>query len=361
MPSILFIAAHRPGRSPSQRFRFEQYIDHFRNSGYRCDFSWIITESDDRFFYKPGRFFSKFMVVLRSLRTRFRDAARASEYDIVFVQREAFMTGSSYFEKRFSRSKAKLVFDFDDALWLLDTSDANKSLDWLKDPSKTDRIIACSDLVIAGNAYLAGYAKKFNKNVVVIPTTIDTSVHRKMTQEKMDGRICIGWTGSITTIKHFEYAVPFLLKLKEKYGDKICFKVIGDNSYKNDKLDICGNAWAEATEVNDLAEIDIGIMPLPNDEWAKGKCGLKGLSYMAMEIPAVMSPVGVNSEIIADGANGFLASSDAEWVEKLSLLVDSPELRARMGAEARRTVEERYSVNSQKQRYLDCFNKLLAE
>ena len=100
-------------------------------------------------------------------------------------------------------------------------------------------------------------------------------------------------------------------------------------------------------------------MPLPDDEWAKGKCGLKGLQYMALETPCIMSPVGVNSEIILDGINGFLAENETEWVEKISLLIENPELRKKIGVEARKTVEEKYSVNSQKDRYLDLFKSLL--
>jgi len=117
--------------------------------------------------------------------------------------------------------------------------------------------------------------------------------------------------------------------------------------------------WNCDSEIEDLSEIDIGIMPLPDDEWAKGKCGFKGLQYMAMEIPTVMSAVGVNREIIEEGVNGFLASTEEEWIDKLSLLIESEELRRNIGMEGRKTVIEKYSVDSQKQRYLEYFNELL--
>jgi glycosyltransferase involved in cell wall biosynthesis len=124
-------------------------------------------------------------------------------------------------------------------------------------------------------------------------------------------------------------------------------------------LDIQVIKWNLNTEIDDLSEIDIGIMPLPDDEWSKGKCGFKGLQYMAMEIPTVMSAVGVNKEIIEDGSNGFLASTENEWIEKLSLLIESKELRNKFGVNGRKTVVEKYSVYSQKQRYLDDFSELL--
>lgn len=359
MPRILFIAAHRPARSPSQRFRFEQYFDFFRQHGFEYDFSYLISEKDDAIFYQPGNLHNKLYIFFKSAFKRWKNINQSSVYDIIFIQREAFMTGSTFFENQFKKSKAKIVFDFDDAIWHFDISEANKKFGWLKDPSKTAKIISMSDLVIAGNKYLADYARHHNDNVVVIPTTIDTDEY-KMVSAKPSGKpICIGWSGSITTIKHFEYALPFLKKLKSKFGNHICFKVIGDENYSNRELGVQGIKWNLNTEIEDLSEIDIGIMPLPDDEWAKGKCGLKGLQYMALEIPSVMSPVGVNTEIISDGINGFLAKDENEWVEKISLLIENPELRKKMGAEARKTVEERYSVNSQKERYLELFKSLL--
>ncbi|PCH68746.1 MAG: hypothetical protein COC01_03150 [Bacteroidetes bacterium] len=136
-------------------------------------------------------------------------------------------------------------------------------------------------------------------------------------------------------------------------------KVIGDKNYNNDELDIIGIDWNKDDEIKELSSFDIGIMPLPNDEWSNGKCGLKGLQYMALEMPSIMSPVGVNNEIINDGINGFLATTVDEWVEKLSLLINSQELRERIGKEARQTVLERYSVESQKSKYLTYFNEVL--
>ena len=138
----------------------------------------------------------------------------------------------------------------------------------------------------------------------------------------------------------------------------IYFKVIGDGNYVQEELGIKGHAWKRDTEIPDLQEIDIGIMPLPDDEWAKGKCGLKGLQYMALAIPTIMSPVGVNTEIIQDGENGFLATTIQEWVDKLSQLIDSAALRERIGVNGRQTVLSSYSVEANKQQYLKYFKEL---
>ncbi len=359
MPKILFIGSHRPGRSPSQRFRFEQYVDFFKDNGFEYDYSYLISEEDDRMFYQPGNLRRKMYFFVKSVFLRFRDVRRMDEYDLIFVQREAFMTGSVFFERRFSKSRAKVVFDFDDAIWHLDVSEGNRKFGWLKSPGKTANLIALSDLVIAGNSYLMNYARQHTTAAILIPTTIDTDKFRRPSALVVAPKICIGWSGSHTTIKHFEDAIPFLKVLKIKYGERICFKVIGDAAYRNEELSIQGLAWSAETEVEELQSLDIGIMPLPDDEWAKGKCGLKGLSYMSLEIPTVMSPVGVNTEIIADGLNGYLASSIDEWTEKISLLVESAELRQKLGEAGRKTVVERYSVKSQQGVYLEALKKLL--
>ena len=348
MPKILFIAAHRADRSPSQRYRFEQYFDYLGQYGFECHLSYLLNANDDRVFYSGGNLIQKFLITLKSARIRLRDVRRANGYDIIFVQREAFMTGTTYFEKQFSKSKAKLVFDFDDSIWLLDTSDANKIWQWMKSAEKTGRIISMSHLVFGGNAYLADYARKFNPNVKVIPTTIDTALFKRKQPLADKATICIGWSGSHTTIKHFEAALPYLREIKKKYGERVMFKVMGDAAYENKELGIQGIAWKAETEVEELSSFDIGIMPLPDDQWVKGKCGLKGLSYMSVEVPTIMTGVGVNTEIIQDGVNGFIANTREEWVNKTSLLIDSFELRRTLGRKGRETVEKNYSKESQK-------------
>jgi glycosyltransferase involved in cell wall biosynthesis len=360
MPKILFVASHRPDRSPSQRFRFEQYLSFLKQNGYDYDFSWIISERDDQVFYKPGNLTGKALIFMKATIRRLRDLLILSDYDIVFVQREAFMTGSSFFEKMYAKSRAKLVFDYDDAIWLFDVSHANKHLGWLKKPEKTSEIIKVSDAVIAGNRYLADYALQFNKNVTVIPTTIDTDYHKPDAVRRQPGEpVCIGWTGSMTTVRYFRMAEPALIRIREKYGDKVRFKLFGYGGYEHRELNIKGIPWTIEREVEELKDIHIGIMPLPDDEWSKGKCGFKALQYMAMEIPPVISPVGVNTEIVQDGSNGFLASHTDEWVERISFLIDNPAARMEMGKKARQTVIDKYSVKSQQPVYLKLFNSLL--
>ena len=348
---------HRKDRSPGQRFRHEQYLPYLEANGFECEVSYIIDEQADKFFYKPGNTLKKAGVALNSLRKRYSDLQKAKRADIIFLYREALFLGSTWFERQMQKTQAKTIFDFDDAIWIHDVSQANRLFSFLKNPNKTPQLITLVDKVFAGNPYLASYASQFNKDVVIVPTTIDTEEYQRIPKPK-DGRICIGWSGSITTIKHFEHAIPFLTPIKEKYGDQVYIKVIGDKTYAHEALGIQGHPWKKDTEIEDLSEIDIGIMPLPNDKWAKGKCGLKGLQYMALEIPTLMSPVGVNTDIIQNGVNGFLAEEKEEWIAKLSQLIDNPDLRSSMGKAGRQTVLDTYSIEANKELYLKEFRSL---
>ena len=358
MPSILFIADHRLNRSPSQRYRFEQYLPYFKAQGFDWELSEIISEKDDTIFYGSGNYLKKVVIILRSFLIRWKDLRRAKQFDILFIQREALLIGSSFFEKKLHKHNT-VIFDFDDSIWLLDTSPENKKFEFLKNPDKTKINIQHASAIIAGNSFLANYARQFNSNVVIIPTTIDTDFHVPKPDLRNKHKIVIGWSGSISTIKHFELAIPALKQVQQKYPGQLEIHVIGQGSYSHPELDIISKNWNATTEVHDLNCFDIGIMPLPNDEWVKGKCGLKGLSYMACGVATVMSNVGVNPEIIAQGTNGFLASGTAEWVEHLSVLIENNELRRSMGSAGRETVVKNYSVNANKHKYLEVLNSLI--
>ena len=210
---ILFLALHRPNRSPSQRYRFEQYLNHLEQNGFACHYSWLISEMDDGVFYAPGEVAGKAWILVKSLYKRGMEILQSSKYDVVFVQRECFMLGTAFFEKQFA-SRTKLIFDFDDSIWIDKVSNANKRFGFLKKASKTKEIIEVADLVLAGNAYLAGYARQFNERVAVFPSTIDTDVYVPVIRTGQRP-VCIGWSGSFSTIQHFQIIIPVLEKLKK--------------------------------------------------------------------------------------------------------------------------------------------------
>ncbi len=362
MPRILFVAAHRPDRSPSQRYRFEQFTDHWASQGFTHEYAWLIGPEEDRVFYSPGHVLAKTGIFIRSWMRRVEQVARAREFDLVIVQREAFMTGSTRFERRLAASGVPFIYDFDDAIWHMDVSEANRNLRWLKDPAKTSRIIGLADLVIAGNDHLDDYARQFNDHVEVIPTVIDTDRYVAGPGTiRTDGKVVIGWTGSYTSLTHLRKELPMLRELHAQWGDRIIFRIISDRDLEAPDLPIENVRWSSATEVQDLQDIDIGIMPLPDDEWSRGKCGFKGLQYMGMGKAVVLGRVGVNRTIVQEGVNGLLAGAQGEWLEALGQLITSSDLRTRLGTAARRTVEEKYSVRAWRDRYLELFRGLLSE
>lgn len=353
---ILYIVPHRLQRSPGQRFRCEHFIPILEQNGYEITYSYMLSAWDDVYFYKRGAYLIKLLIFCKAFFRRVRDVFRASRYDVVFVYREAFMIGTTYFEKLYAKRAGALFFDFDDSIWLKDTSEGNQNLEWLKKPEKTNDIIRLANLVIVGNEYLAKHALQFSKSVVVIPTLINTEYHIPSQQKKSSSAICIGWTGTETTHKHFLYLTPVLQNLQEKYGDSIILRVISNKKLETDALTISWKQWSVKTEISDLHDIDIGIMPLPNDEWSQGKCGFKGLQYMALGIPTVMSPVGVNTSIIAHEKNGFLADSPEEWLQILENLIQNAQLRKQIGEEGRNTIVQEYSVHAYEKEYLALFH-----
>ncbi len=350
---LLYIAPHRPGRSPGQRFRFEQYTDCLSAAGFSITYSYLLNQWDDRHFYHHGNYTAKLWIAIKGLIIRMFDVIRASRFDYVLVYREAHFFGMAFFERLIAK-RTVMLFDFDDAIWLNDTSDSNKNLSWLKNAGKTAAIVRTSALTIVGNDFLAAPPRQWSRNVIVIPTTIDTNTYSYRKPKEREP-VVVGWIGSLTTLRHFKQAIPFLTDIKNKYGDKVIYKVIVDVDYREPALGIVSTKWNQLTEVEELANIDIGIMPLPDDDWSRGKCGFKGIQYMSLGIATVMSPVGVNTSIISHGQNGMLAQTRQEWTDCLSQLIESAPLRRKLGLAGRQTIEERYSVKSQQQHLVNAF------
>lgn len=209
-----------------------------------------------------------------------------------------------------------------------------------------------------GNRYLCDYATQFNPQVIYNPTTIDTeNLHNPALHSlrKENNPIIIGWTGTHSTIKYLEMIPGIIKSLDKKFPGQIQLVIIAD---ENPRLEVASYQfvpWSKETEITDLLQFDVGIMPLPNDAWSKGKCGFKVLQYLALEIPAVASPVGVNPDILDQGTNGFLVSTATEWEDALEQLIRDPQLRKRMGRSGREKVIHHYSVTSNTSSFLKLF------
>jgi len=352
---ILFLSPYPNGIGPSQRFRFEQYFS-FLSSSYDIIQKTFWNEKAWDTLFLKSKYLLKFYYLIIALTKRIVLMFSISKFDIIFIHREVAHIGPPVFEWiiKFILRK-KIIYDFDDAIWHLNYSDKNKIARFFKSPWKVKYICKWANVVITGNEFLSIYAKKYNNNVVVVPTTIDTDYH-KTKKKNIDNKLTIGWTGTLTTLRHLKLIIPIIRELESKFNFE--FLIISNENPKLDLKSFKYIKWNKNTEIIDLQRISIGVMPLYNEEWERGKCGFKGLQYMALKIPTIMSPVGVNTEIISNGKNGFLAKSEQEWFEKLELLIKNKELREKFGNEGRKTLLERYSLEANKQIYSDIFSSV---
>ena len=353
---ILFIVPY-PIEGPSNRLRVSQFLPYLKENGILYKVRPFIFSGFYRILYSKGNYIKKVIFFLWSLLGRFTDIIRSLKYDIIFIHREACPLGLPFFEWAAYKFKKRIIFDFDDAIYLNNRSRSNNLIDYFKDSSKTAYIIKISDRVIAGNKFLSDFAIKFNKNVEIIPTCVDTDNYNNNDAEKRRDALTIGWIGSATTVEYLNELRNVFTGLAKKYP-YLNFKIIGGEFKINGFHAITNKRWRLEDEVLDLRSIDIGIMPMPDSDWARGKCGFKALLYMSMQIPCVCSPVGVNKEIIQDGINGFLALSEDEWIDKISHLIDDEDLRKKIGRAGRKTVEEKFSVKVNAPKYLDIIKTL---
>jgi glycosyltransferase involved in cell wall biosynthesis len=326
------------GRAPGQRYRIEQWAPLLRAEGIDLSFSPFFSPRAMDILYQQGHERIKVIETVRGYLRRWAEVITPLAADVVFVYREAAVLGPAWIERLIS-SRLPIVFDFDDAIYLADTSGANAWSRILKRRSKPKVICRLARHVTVGNDVLAKFASKHSRAVTVVPSTIETDLYQMRSRPANERRI-IGWTGSSTTLPCLTALGPALTRLQRKQGFEL--RVVGGH-VQIDGLTVRSIPWSAETEVEDLRELDVGLMPLPDNEWSRGKCGLKALQYMALGIPPVVSPVGANTEIVRDGINGFHARTEDEWVDRLTLLLEDESLRVRMGFEARKTVEGFYS------------------
>lgn len=352
---ILFLVPYPLDRAPSQRFRFEQYFGALIDAGHSYRVQSFLSYDGWKVIYVKGHLIKKILAVAAGLFKRIVAVGDAAGYDFIFIHREAAPFGLPLFEWLIAKVLGKkIIYDFDDAIWLTDRQTESGVAGAIRWRSKVGSICRWSYKVSCGNEYLCAYARQFNHNVVLNPTTIDTAYHRPVQKESSDN-ITIGWTGTHSTLTYLEDVVPALQYIENKFPE-VVFRVISNRAPDLGALrSVRFTPWERGTEIYDLADIDIGIMPLRDDDWAKGKCGFKALQYMAMEIPAVVSPTGVNSVIVQHGTDGLICNSAADWIEALERLIVDPDFRKKIGTAGRKKVEESYSVSSNTSNFLSLF------
>jgi len=334
-----------PAEGAGCRFRVLQYVPALERAGFSVTVAPFFDAPFFEMVYQPGHYAQKFRALVRQSVERLRLVTTRNRYDAFFVYREACPIGPAVLETLLSRSAGRpLVYDFDDAIFLSNSSDANRIVSALKYPQKVESIIRRSALVLAGNEYLADYARARNSNVAVLPTCVDTTVFAPRATPAPPGATpVIGWIGTHSTTRYLKSLAAPLRRLAAT--DKFVLRLSGTAEPVHlDGVTTVEEPWRMDREVELFNTCDIGVYPLPDDEWARGKCGFKAIQFMACGVPVVAAAVGVNREIIQDGVNGFLASNEEEWTAALKRLIADPDLRRRIGAAGRRTIEERYSL-----------------
>ena len=275
-----------------------------------------------------------------------------NEYDILFIQRKRFPI---LWLKYIRKNARRIVYDFDDSVMYRNSKAAN--------PESNTRVkmfknmVNASDYVIAGNEYLQKNTTPFTHNVTIIPSPIDMSLYPLKKYSEKNDNITLGWIGATGSIHYLEKMKPVFEALGKKYED-LRLKIICNVFFDCDNITVEKKLWSEQEEVADIQSFDIGLMPLMDDPWSHGKCGLKILQCLATGVPVVCSPAGVNKEIVKNGVHGFWANTREEWIEKLEILINAPDRRERMGMEGRKRVIEHYSLEANAPRMLKIFQQL---
>lgn len=338
MKAMVLCRYNRTGAS--SRLRTMQYAHSLEVEGMKASFTPFFSERYLELLY--GQQF-KLPEVAKAYGRRAKNLSTANQYDVVWVEKESLPWLPWPLERAFLPRGIPLIVDFDDAVF--HRYDMHRSALVRRILGhKLDRLMASAALVTAGNPYLADRAQKAGaRRVEIVPTVVDVEVYGPPSQPRPSGPAVIGWIGTPSTwSEYMAPMMPLLAETANATGARISAVGAGKAAAAHPLLDI--RPWSEASEVSMIQQMDIGIMPLTDTPWARGKCGYKLIQYMACGLPVIASPVGVNAEIVEDGVNGFLASNEAEWRTALATLLQDPDLRFRMGEAGRKKVEDHYSL-----------------
>ncbi|MBU1911910.1 MAG: glycosyltransferase family 4 protein [Candidatus Omnitrophica bacterium] len=348
---ILFLVPYS-SEGASNRFRVEQYLPYLKSQGIDYSIRPFVSSRFFKVLYLKGKYIEKILYFIQAVWKRLTDIFCLSGYDVIFIHREACLIGPPVIEWLAYKLRKPIIFDFDDAIFLENFNPVNRLYRFLKFPSKTRAIIKMSKGVIVSNGFLKEYADRYNSNTCIIPTVVDTDRFRIKEKGCLDKQCVIGWIGSPTTAVYLDIIFPALKELSKKYN--FIFRIIGAGR----PVDISGIKienieWDLKKEIENFQDIDIGIYPLPDTLWAQGKAAFKAIQYMSVGIPVVASPVGMARELIQDGVNGFLADSAPAWVKKMSILIEQPDLREKIGISGRKTIEAEFSVKANACKFLE--------
>jgi glycosyltransferase involved in cell wall biosynthesis len=273
---------------------------------------------------------------------------RARRYDALWIYLELFPYWPGLFERLASYPGIPIILDYDDAIFRQYDSSPNAAVRRLLG-AKLAPLLKAADAICCGNPYLEDYAAQFSNRTMLLPTVVDTDRYTPAVKRRSD-RVVVGWIGSPTTWPNVRPLLPLLQSLVAEHG--IAVRIVGAGKAADrdrfEGLELL--EWAENSEIDEVQRMDIGIMPLDDSPFQRGKCGYKLIQYMACGVPVIASPVGVNAQIVRDGRNGFLASSEDEWRAALAKLIGSSSLRSTLGSQGRQIAVEEYSLAVHAQR-----------
>lgn len=341
--------------SPGQRFRFELYKDTLAKNGFTVTTKSFLDMDGYDVIHRYGFLLKKIIATFKGFIGRLLLIFQLGKYDYIFLQREVAPLGPPIFEWLYIKLfHKKIIYDFDDAIWIESVSEQNSIAGVFKNADKVKNICKWAYKVSCGNRYLCDYALQYNQRVIYNPTCVDTEKQHNILANHDVERLTIGWTGSFSTLVHLSIVQPALQQLQEKYDFDI--KIISNQKPLLELRNVKYIQWSEDNEVSELATCQVGLMPLIDNQWSEGKCGFKLIQYLSLGIPAVSSPVGVNKIIIEEGVNGYFAGTNSEWYDKIEKLIQDAQLRKKMGKAGREMIVAKYSLLSNENNFLSLFS-----
>jgi glycosyltransferase involved in cell wall biosynthesis len=349
---VLVLVPNQRGYSPGQRGSIELWEKVLELAGIELDFAPFETDKLHEILYTSGKQFSKAVEMVRGYANRIGLLKRLDNYDVVFVYREAALLGPAVLEKLIARKKP-IIYQLDDPLFVPYRSPSNGYLSYLKFFGKIKEIIRISKVVIVNSTHIREYAEQFNNNIWQVPSIVDTNKFVYKPFRENGKKVCVGWSGSPTTLKNIK-----LVKrpLQEISRSGICdLHFIGGEDFGLDGVKYSAQKWNGETEVEDLRKMQIGLVPLPENSWNRYKFIMKTAQYMALGIVPVGTPMASNPEVIRHGENGFLAATDEEWIEYLTVLTHEHEVRNRLSLQAAMDAEGKYSLAANSLKIVEAF------
>ena len=349
---VLALVPSRKGYSPGQRGSIELWEKVLNPEGIELEFAPFETDRLQEILYKSGNQISKTIEMMSGYANRIRLIRNIDEYDAVFIYREAALFGPAFLEKLVARKKP-IIYQLDDPLFMPYKSPSNGYLSYLKFFGKIKEIIKISKAVIVNSTHIREYAEQFNHNIWQVPSVVDTDKFVYEPFPVLPERVCVGWSGSPTTLKNIKLVEK---PLREISSRNICnIHLIGGTDFGLKDVNYTAQKWQGESEVEDLRRMQIGLVPLPENSWNRYKFIMKTAQYMALGIVPVGTPMASNTEVIRHGENGFLAATDDEWVEYLTILVKDSKLREQMSIAGVNDALAKYSLEANSSKIIAAF------